>query len=766
MRFLDVARPPAIMRCVYCGAEGAFAFRHAYEYEAREFRLHACPDCGSLHYDPPETLLKVSFPYTDEYIENTRVGAKFFFEAGYYAEWTVICALAALAGVDRTQPDRVRFVDIGAGFGLSSYFVREVMGIEPVIVEPAYSGEIGARMLGLQIERAYFEDLPAEVMERMAGRACRLHLNSVVEHLADPAEPLRQAMRLVDVEAVAAIVPNGDFVDPQAPFLTMLPTLAPGDHLHLPTREGMIRFMRRLGFSHAEVIVQTGLLIAVGARRPLLMPDQAEITASADALLRRLSDHADPSIAVPALARRLHMAVQDPLRAPGDPLRKSLRERLVAAIDRDALLARLSSGVPWPDIPFNIVVTAHALGRDALESNYVSDALAWFDIADPAATQIAELHPLYSGLSIDYRWTTRLLRAQALLSIGRFSSAETVLDDVIHSSGPLAAGPGQVGEARAIKARLRGWQGLLTWLHFRVVLPALRSKSAVNYFVRYTRFYLRWGGYWVQHARRHGVYYCGSALYWTGLSAEVVRQYIVHAGRHAAYWSRFAAGYVATSLRLLPGRILVRLRYTLARYRTGPIARSLATLSRKCLRAIDNIGNADIRSNGDLYALSLVAGRGAVIDVGALDGRFTHAAAGTIAPATVYAIEPDDTQRTLCAFRCRRIPNVHTSATLPDAAILDVPIALLRIALPGAEAAILDRFDTALTSGQIAAVRFIHGPEHAPQRIMLADLADRFATYGMTVHHLLPQSLEPITPTLEDFAGRSYLALRPDVIPH
>ncbi|MCX7382462.1 MAG: hypothetical protein NT133_13830 [Alphaproteobacteria bacterium] len=46
---------------------------------------------------------------------------------------------------------------------------------------------------------------------------------------------------------------------------------------------------------------------------------------------------------------------------------------------------------------------------------------------------------------------------------------------------------------------------------------------------------------------------------------------------------------------------------------------------------------------------------------------------------------------------------------------------------------------------------------------MLADLVARFATYGMTVHHLLPENLAPITPAMEDLAARSYLALRPDV---
>lgn len=745
------------MRCVYCGAAGEFAFRHAYEYGGREYRLHACPDCGSLHYDPPETLLKVVFPYSDAYIENTRVGAKFFFEAGYYAEWTVICALAALAGVDRTQPDRVRFVDIGAGFGLSSYFVREVMGIEPVIVEPAYSGEIGARMLGLQIERAYFEDLPPEVMERMAGRACRLHLNSVVEHLADPAEPLRQAMRLVDVEAVAAIVPNGDFVDPKAPFITMLPTLAPGDHLHLPTREGMLRFMRRLGFAHAEVIVQTGLLIAVGARRPVLMPDQVDITSAADALLRRLSEHADPSIAQPARARRLLMAVQDPLRMPGDKMLHDLRVQLEAEIDRDALLARLTNGIPWPDIPFDIAVTGYALGRDALARNFIDDALAWFDVVEEAATQMALLHPLYSGLSIDYRWTARLVRAQALLSRGHFAAAEAVLDDVARSTGPLAAEAGQVAEALKIKAGLRGWRGLMTWLHFRVVLPTLRSKSALNYAVRYAGFYLRWAGYWAEHAWRYLAFAASWLPYW----GEIARQNLVHAGRHAIYWGRAGVTGVTTAIRLLPGRILVRFRHAVAGRRDGPVIRTLAHLARKFLRAVDNAGNTDVRSNGDLFALRLVAGRGDIVDIGAHDGAFARLAAPVVDPAIVHAVEPDAAQRSLCAFRCRQQPNVRITAEL--AASFAAPIALLRIATPGAEAAILDHLAIPLAAGHIAAVRFTHGPAHATQRIMLADLVARFATYGMTVHHLLPENLAPITPAMEDLAARSYLALRPDV---
>ena len=752
MRFLEVVRPAVVMRCVYCDAGGVFAHRYSYEYEEREFRLHACPDCGSLHYDPPETLLKVVFPYTEAYRENTRVGARFFFEAGYYADWTVVCALAALAGVGREERGEVRFVDIGAGFGLSSYFVREVLGIEPIVVEPAYSGEIGAALLGLRIERAYFEDLPAEVLAGMAGRRCRLHLNSVIEHLADPAEPLRQAMRLVDVDAVAAIVPNGDFVDPAAPFLTMLPTLAPGDHLHLPTREGMMRFMRRLGFSDVEVMVRTGLLVAVGSRRPLLMPGPAAISAGADALLRRLSRHEDRMIAVSAMARRLLMSVQDPLQAPSQALRRELREHLEAAIDRPAVLARLRSGEPWPEMPFDIAVTSYALGRDAMERGAMADALAWFDVVEAAAEEMAASHPLYAGLSIDYRWTARLVRAQALVTDGRFGAAEAVLDGVIGSTGPLAAGSYQVVAAREMKSRLRGSARLLAWLRYRVWWRALRSWSAAYWAVAHAWFYLRWGGYWLRFVAVHG-----GAVVWPWL----------------VYGWRVVRRVVTTEIVLLPSRLLVAARGVLARRRGSWLVRGLVGLARRVLRAADNAANVDVHSNGDAFLLRAVVTLfpGDVVDFGARDGPFAVLAAGMEGVSGVHAFEADAAEREVFALRVlvRKARKVRLDAELPSdgdamlAARGVARVAVLRLAASGREREAMAAFGATLREGRVGAVRFSHGRAHVAQHVLLADLVADFAALGMPVFHLRPNGIGAVTAEMEDFGARSYVALLPEL---
>jgi hypothetical protein len=755
MRWLDRQKPPAALTCAYCGAAGAFPHAFSIEYAGREFALFRCTACGSLHYDPPEVLAHIEHPYTEAYKENTRTGTKYFLETGYAPDLIVYCALAALAG----RPDELlaerQFVDIGAGIGLSSAFIRDVRGIPPVAIEPAYMGELGQELLGLEFHRAFFEDLPGDVIRRLQVRPCLLHLNSVIEHLADPAEPVRQALARVEVETFAVIVPDADTIDPGAAMSTMLHRLAPGDHLHLPTEEGMRRFMRRLGFAHVAIGLNQGLIVAVGARRPVALPTPGEVKAGEAALLRCLLDNPHPWVSGGAAARLLQLASNaERLDEVAD-----LRARLEPLLHRPTLLDQLRNAAdPWREVPYHICVTGYCLALAALRQGQAEDGFGWLDVVDAAAARMrgGGFGP-YGVQSIDFGWAARLLRGDALSRLCRFAEARARYAEVRDAAGDLVAGPTrrQVAAATIRLRDLTGLRGLVTSARMRVLN---RNELAPSYSVAPSRlralhpaslvFYVMYAGYLigavVRHRRVYAQYISGFLRYHGGLVAYAV-----------ARWVRVA-----------PGRFQVGLRHAVAVRREARPLRALAAAARKLLRAMDNAHNIDIASNGEAFLLRaiLLLRPGEVIDIGARDGPFSALAAGLGAPVHAF----DDRLDQLAVFRARCAGwRVRFNEFVPRdldayaAAHCSPPIAMLRLAVPGSEDAILAGCPRLLS--RTAAIRFAHGPENAAARVFLADLRAPLEAAGFVVFHLLPRRLRPLDGTEPEFSGRLYVALRPEL---
>ena len=337
-------------------------------------------------------------------------------------------------------------------------------------------------------------------MTRLKARPCLLHLNSVIEHLTDPSEPLRQALAAVEVETFAAIVPDADAVDATIPISALLPTLAPGDHLHLPTRAGMEKFMRRLGFAHVEIMQEHSLLVAVGARRPVMLPSAAAVSAGTEAFLHKLLDHPNHTLAIGAAARLMIREVHNPLSA----LRDRLREMLSREIDRDTVMARLASDYSWDDIPFHIAPTCYALAVDALERNLLTDSMAWLDVCEQSIQRLTDDKLVYSVRAIDYVWAARLMRSRVLMIQRRLGAAEEVLRGIVAARADQITGPSkaQISAAEVTLRHMRGLSGLWLRLEVYVIRPVLVSWIGVRKAVAYSVFYTRWGWYWLEHFAR------------------------------------------------------------------------------------------------------------------------------------------------------------------------------------------------------------------------------------------------------------------------
>lgn len=426
MQWLETELPAAKLRCIYCATQSSFAHWGSFEHMGLEFALFKCPACESLIYNPAEFLFPITKPYSEAYKAVIRREIKYYFETGYSMDFVTMCALFAMAGVPKSLWKDHLFVDVGAGPGIGSYLIQSLFDIETLVIEPSYSGELGKEILGMNIHNAFFEELPADVLALLSRKPTLLHLNSVVEHLRDPAGVIRELMQRTEISAIAAVVPHAPGIDKTAAFSGMLPYLAPGDHQHLPTAEGMVRLFRSLGFKHCEVRPFGALLLALGSRQPVSsFPTQDEIEKTRDDFLCRLLEHPNEHVAMGAVARLLPEAVG----LQKQPLLGKLRTRLAKPhLDPVRLLAILNDpDSSWDDIPFHLPTTGFWMAADASAHSDLEKGLAWLDVVDAFAERLWKDHPHLAQQSVDYLWEGRLLRANMLI-VAAEKCTQTVAD--------------------------------------------------------------------------------------------------------------------------------------------------------------------------------------------------------------------------------------------------------------------------------------------------------------------------------------------------
>ena len=422
-------------------------FRHvrSFEYENDTLALHECPMCKSLAYD----LSSIEVPLvcaSDLYSGEAARAARYALEAGVSSYHIAKCALAALPDHPTRSIQDMTFVDIGAGLGLASYLVKTIFGSRTVTIEPSFTGKISNEILGLDVHRCYFEDLPDELLEDLSGKPCCLHLNSVVEHLVDPYAVLKQMLARAKVETLAIIVPDGLGIDFEGSFLNALPYLAPKDHRHLPSKAGIEALMKRLGFAHVHCDRAEGLLTGIGSRTPIAFPNERMIKVTEQLFLENMRRHPNPMVSAGGASRLLPVAVC----SGNAPLMSELRGRLSYEADCAKWLKAID-GRQWDDLPFHLSVTCYWLAYDAMAAGRLSGALALLDVVRAFGDLIVADYPQFAMTSLEFKWAAVILKAYILAQDDRLAEAEVTLQSIIAStSNPRTrARAGHVAQAEA-----------------------------------------------------------------------------------------------------------------------------------------------------------------------------------------------------------------------------------------------------------------------------------------------------------------------------
>ena len=184
MRWLSISRPAASLTCAYCGRAGLFRHVRSYEYESDTLSLHECPGLQEPDLRPRRHRGAAGQPERRPTATRRARAARYALEVGVSSYHVAKCALAAMPDQTSRPPQEMTFIDVGAGLGLASYLMKTIFGTGTVTVEPSFTGKISHEILGLDVHRSYFEDLP--------GRAVR----SARQHAELPAPQLgRRASR-------------------------------------------------------------------------------------------------------------------------------------------------------------------------------------------------------------------------------------------------------------------------------------------------------------------------------------------------------------------------------------------------------------------------------------------------------------------------------------------------------------------------------------------------------------------------------------------
>lgn len=237
--------------CPLCGS-GRIARLYEISRYTPPFRVDRCGACGFIFMNPRFTDDVVRALYGEDYC---RGAAEYAYyderEAERYARHVWEARLRVIA----RYAGGGNFLDVGAAFGglLKTASTRySVYGIEP----SDYSGREARRIFGDRVHIGTLADHPFA-----AGSFSAITMIEVIEHLADPADALRECHRLLSDGGVL-VVQTANMAGLQARCHGERYAYFMPGHLSYFTRKNLTDLLKASGFAHVVAYhpVEFGLL--------------------------------------------------------------------------------------------------------------------------------------------------------------------------------------------------------------------------------------------------------------------------------------------------------------------------------------------------------------------------------------------------------------------------------------------------------------------------------------------------------------------------
>ena len=209
-----------------------------------------CGPCGFKHALPLPDPAAMEHAYREDYYAQEK--PTFLTHAGEDQAWAELAQTDRLESFEKILgPGRRRLLDIGSGPG---FFLAtaKARGWQVKGIEPSRQAAQHARGLGVEVVEGFFNAATAPTL----GRFDAVHLNNVLEHIADPAALLSLAIGLLEPGGLLCVnVPN-DFSPLQIAGRAAVGAgewwIAPPHHLNYFDFDSLAALLTRLGLGVTE----------------------------------------------------------------------------------------------------------------------------------------------------------------------------------------------------------------------------------------------------------------------------------------------------------------------------------------------------------------------------------------------------------------------------------------------------------------------------------------------------------------------------------
>lgn len=285
-----------------------------------------CPVCGGVS---ATALLTVANPYTPgQLLPFARCGscASVFLshpqlhishDAGLDDAAFLTWYLETGAGIDAMlqpllalpMPRGGTFLDVGCGFGFSTWYASEHLGMRAVGLERAPYGARGRHLLGADIRPEYVGEPCSGTIERFEV----VHCSEVIEHVEDPRAFLCELRARCDERGLLIMTtPDADVIRPETPGPVIVEALSPGLHRILLNRQHLQLMLEEAGFPVQRVVQNGGHLVVWASSIPLPEPRWAAVDSELYiAVLTQLARFPDAALRRGSLYRLLRHHVTE-----------------------------------------------------------------------------------------------------------------------------------------------------------------------------------------------------------------------------------------------------------------------------------------------------------------------------------------------------------------------------------------------------------------------------------------------------------------------
>jgi len=240
-------------------------------------------------------------------------------------------------------------IDVGCGVPFVVDYARREYGLEAEGLDPSNYGRRGGKHLGV------------EVIGELLGEGSRfdgqsfdiLYSSEVVEHVKNPAVFLKTLVRHLSPDGILILTtPNAENLGPGTDALTNVSIVWPGVHHALFTPACMEKALMAAGLNHCHISAETGHVVALASRSPMVIPDAVPPARLESYLVRDFPGL--PLLEGGNLFRLLRQAVGLGRWAEAEELKDKLSARVIADYDWDihdmARLAEAAAKTPAPGL--------------------------------------------------------------------------------------------------------------------------------------------------------------------------------------------------------------------------------------------------------------------------------------------------------------------------------------------------------------------------------------------------------------------------------